>query len=439
MIRNRLRHDQERREITRRKFGFTVLGAATAGLVTSRIAHATDPDFTLAIIPDTQYLAYLCGTAFTNMMTWIVTNRAASQGGVFTANIKAVIGVGDCTHTTGSGEFATGATAYGVLDTAGIPWVNPPGNHDYVDNGGVNTDRSTLGAGYGTSGYFGAASRQTAYTGGTYGLGTWVDAYDTANYAVGYAIGSRKLLVFSVEFLPRVAVIAWAKGLHDSHLGYECIISTHSFISDAGNFMHFSGEAANLGDDNDSGNYGLNPTITTSSSAFQSGYSAWNNYLNLWSNLTLVLSGHSIYQSWHTAGSWLMQQVPLTSASSRAQTVQGIFNNWQESDAGTYSGVLPGGGGNVGPGTYCSGVPQGSSGSRIAHVMLLHFRPSAGKLDGYAVSTNTGLWEQTYANRTTAPAATPQLLFSVDYAGVPSVQAMSSTSGGITGSAGVRR
>jgi hypothetical protein len=164
---------------------------------------------------------------------------------------------------------------------------------------------------------------------------------------------------------------------------------------------------------------GLNPTITTSSVDFQSGYSMWNNYLNLWPNLTMVLGGHSIYQSWHVAGSWLFKQVPLTSASTRGQTVQGLFVNWQEADAGNYSGVLPGDGGNVGPGTYCGGVPQGSIGARIGHVMLLHFRPSAGKLDGYSLSTNIELWEQAYANRAVVPASTPQLLFSVDYAGVP--------------------
>ena len=175
----------------------------------------------------------------------------------------------------------------------------------------------------------------------------------------------------------------------------------------------------NLGDDNDSGNYGLNPGITTSNSAFQSGYSAWSNYLKTWSNLTLVLSGHSIYQSWHAPGSWFFQQQPLTSSSARAQTVQGIFSNWQEADAGNYSPAVPGGGGDVGPGTFCSLVPQGAGGARIAHVMLLHFRPSAGKLDGYALSTNTGSWERAYTNRAMAPASAPQLLFSVDYPGVP--------------------
>ena len=419
MIRNTVDRSRQGRNLTRRKFGFTILRTAGAGLVAGRMADASDPDYTLAVIPDTQYMANGCSGAFSNMMTWIVNNRAADHGGVFTANIKAVIGVGDCTHTTSPEAFANGATAYGILDSAGIPWVNPPGNHDYVNNGGVNTDRNSIGSGYGSSGYFGAAHRQTAYTGGTYGLGTWVDAYDTANYAIRYAIGSRRLLVFSVEFLPRVAVVNWAKGLHDSHPGHECIISTHSFISDAGNFMHFSAEAANLGDDNDSSNYGLNPTIATSSVDFQSGYSMWNNYLDLWPNLTMVLGGHSVYESYHAAGSWLFKQVPLTSASTRGQTVQGLFVNWQEADAGNYSGVLPGGGGDVGVGTYCGGVPQGSTGARIGHVMLLHFRPSAGKLDGYSLSTNTELWEQAYANRAVVPASTPQLLFSVDYAGVP--------------------
>jgi hypothetical protein len=247
MIRNRQERSRERGTLTRRKFGFSILRAAGGGLVAHRLARATDPDFTLAIIPDTQYLAYLCSGAFSNMMTWIVNNRAMDQGGVFSTNIKAVLGVGDCTHLTSSGEFTNGATAYGVLDAAGIPWVNPPGNHDYVD-GGANTDHSGIGIGYqNPSGYFGSTVRQAAYGSGVSlpggGSGAWVDAYDNANYAVRYEIGSRNILVFSIEFLPRVAVINWAKGIHDSHPGHECIITTHSFISDAGNFMHFSAEA----------------------------------------------------------------------------------------------------------------------------------------------------------------------------------------------------
>ena len=333
MMCDRQARTRERRGLTRRDFGLGILWVAGSGLVASRIARAADPDFTLAIIPDTQYMAYQCSPAFSNMMTWIVNNRAASQGGVFSTNIKAVIGVGDCTHTTTTGEFANGATAYNILDAAGIPWVNPPGNHDYV-NGGVSTDHSTLGSGYGASGYFGAASRQSAYGSGISipggGSGFWVNSFDTGNYAVRLTIGSRQLLVFSVEFLPRVAVVNWAKALHDSHPGHECIVSTHSFIADIGSFMRFSSEpSGGYGDDNDSGNYGLNPTITVSNSAFQSGYSLWNSYLNQWANLTMVLSGHSIFEPYHDSPAWFFQQKPLSSVSSRAQTVQSIFGNWQ--------------------------------------------------------------------------------------------------------------
>lgn len=238
---------------------------------------------------------------------------------------------------------------------------------------GAGSDRTQIGSGYqNPSGYFGSTSRQSAYGTGISlpggGSGAWADTYDSANYAVQYVIGSRKVLVFSVEFLPRVAVITWAKALHDTHLDHECIVTTHSFIGECGTFMHFSGEAAQVGDDNDIGNYGLNPALTTSNSSFQSGLSAWNNYLNTWSNLTLVLCGHSLFQTWHDGQPWLFQQKPLTSSSTREQTVQAIFGNWQEADAGNYPSV-PGGGGNVGPGTFCSVVPQGAGGARIAHVI----------------------------------------------------------------------
>src|ERR1035437_582089 len=219
MIRNTQDGGRERREITRRKFGFTILRAAGAGLVAGQIAHAADPDFTLAVIPDTQYMALQCSAAFTNMMTWIVNNQAASQGGVFTTNIKAVVGVGDCTHTTSSGEFTNGATAYGVLDTAGIPWVNPPGNHDYVT---ATSDRSHIGTGYqNPNGYFGATKRQAlgAYGNlpGGGGSSYWGDAYDNANYYVRLTIGARRILVFSLEHFPRQVVLEWAKDVSDAH------------------------------------------------------------------------------------------------------------------------------------------------------------------------------------------------------------------------------
>src|SRR5438105_3504963 len=117
MIRNREVRDRERRKMTRRKFGFG-LAAAVMG---SKVLHAADPDYTIVVVPDTQYLNFYCSSnlRMDRMIQWIVDNQSANQGGVFTMNVKAVVGVGDCTQFGSAGEFTTAQRAYKLLDDAG--------------------------------------------------------------------------------------------------------------------------------------------------------------------------------------------------------------------------------------------------------------------------------------------------------------------------------
>src|ERR1700688_3702414 len=71
------------KKISRRGFGASVLGglatAAASRLIGSPSTAAAGPDFTLAIIPDPQFLAELCpdnlGKYYAAMMTWIADNR----------------------------------------------------------------------------------------------------------------------------------------------------------------------------------------------------------------------------------------------------------------------------------------------------------------------------------------------------------------------------
>ena len=160
------------KKITRRGFGASVLGglagAAAARLVyTSSAAARGEPgaDFTLAIIPDPQYLARSCpnnlGGYYAAMMQWIVDNKNivfTSSPPSFDANIKAVVGVGDCVDSTGGvNEFGNAQTAWTILDTNGIAFTTPPGNHDY--SGGPSS-RSHLGEQFAT-GYFSASNRSS--------------------------------------------------------------------------------------------------------------------------------------------------------------------------------------------------------------------------------------------------------------------------------------
>ena len=138
----------------------------------------------------------------------MANNLNATQGEVFTTNIKAVIGVGDCSHTSSTGEFSNAKAAYRKLDAAGVTWVNPPGNHDYVNPTDPATTRAAgLGSGYKPGGYFAADQRQALgrygalATGG--GSSAWGGSYDSANYYIRLRVGTREILIFSVEYLPR--------------------------------------------------------------------------------------------------------------------------------------------------------------------------------------------------------------------------------------------
>ena len=111
------------KQITRRGFGVSVLkglvGAAASSFITTPSRAAESADFTIAIIPDPQYLAESCpndlGGYYTGMMNWIIDNRNTvftSSPPSFVANIKAVVGVGDCVNsTTGANEYTNTQTA----------------------------------------------------------------------------------------------------------------------------------------------------------------------------------------------------------------------------------------------------------------------------------------------------------------------------------------
>src|SRR5690348_6719550 len=84
--------------LTRRqmaKLGLGTLGA----LAMPRLASAADPDYTIAVIPDAQYLGVQnwCGSMSTTPYQTTI-NRIVSDQAAW--NIQAVVSTGDCVNTT---------------------------------------------------------------------------------------------------------------------------------------------------------------------------------------------------------------------------------------------------------------------------------------------------------------------------------------------------
>jgi hypothetical protein len=368
------------KKLTRRGFGASIVGGL-AGLAASRAGSTplmmpAGADFTIAIIPDPQYLAESCpdswGGYYAAMMNWIVTHKNValkSSGPPFPANIKAVVGVGDCVNSTsGTNEYANAQLAWTILDGNSIAFTTPPGNHDYS---GEPSSRTNLGSQFAT-GYFSARHRASVYGSG-FRLGEgdmayWVGSYDStgANTAVKFVISGIKLLILAIDFFAGNAAWSWAYDVMLANLDCECYITTHAWLTARGtHYQRMDG-------------YGPDQYSMAAAPYSNSAAEAWNTLgVSTWSNLFGIFSGHDLVGSRNSDSSpaWFWQHVPVRSESSRRHTVQQLFVNSQELDK------------------ECSMSASLATGAgQTASVFLLSRRPALGLLEGRMVSTQTGNW-----------------------------------------------
>jgi len=413
-------------KITRRGFGTTVLGGlvgvAASGVLSPRVALASGlisppsavaPDFTIAIIPDPQFLAESCpdktGGYYAAMMKWIVDNRKmvlTSGSPSFDANIKAVVGVGDCVNATAPNEDRNAQNAWTILDKNRIAFTTPPGNHDY--DAIKPSSRSNLGAQFAT-GYFSAKHRSSVYGSGIDlgggDMAYWVGSYDTtgANTAVKFVISGTRMLILAMDFFAGNAAWSWAYDMMTANSDCECYITTHAWLTTNG--TQFQRKDT----------YGPDAYAMAAAPYSNSAAEAWSTVrVNTWSNLLGIFGGHDILGSRNTdpAGTaspqWYWQQVPIKSASSRQQTVQQLFANSQQLDQACGASANP-----------------ATGAGETASVFLLSRRPALGLLEGRMISTQSGNW---FKSRSASfPEGTSwsifeTLLFSVPFTGLQPVQ-----------------
>jgi hypothetical protein len=400
------------KSITRRDFAARVLGglnsAAAWRVLGAPSTLPTGADFTIAIIPDPQYLAEFCpdnaGRYYAAMMTWIVENKNivfTAGTPAFRANIKAVVGVGDCVNATADYQYKNAQAAWTILDMHQIAFTTPPGNHDYT--GGPST-RGGLGAQFAT-GYFSAGNRSSVYGPGI-DLGDgdaayWAGSFDKtgANTAVKFVISGIKLLILAMDFFAGRAAWSWAYDMMRKNSDAECYITTHAWLTTNGTqFQRADTYGPNA--------YGMAPAPYSNSAA-----EAWGTIrVNTWSNLCGIFSGHDLIDSHNTdptgtsVPAWYWQRVPVQSKSRRRQTVQQLFANSQQIDAA------------------CSAsVSRASGAGQIASVFLLSRRPALGLLEGRMISTHSGDWFESRSAsfpNGTSWSSSEKLLFSVPFTGL---------------------
>lgn len=401
------------KKITRRGFGASVLSGVTAAAASRLIAtpstEAVGADFTIAIIPDPQYLAESCpdksGRYYAAMMTWIFDNTNivfTSSTPSFDANIKAVVGVGDCVNSTvGANEYMNAEAAWTILDTNRIAFTTPPGNHDYSDS---PSSRRNLGAQFAT-GYFSARNRSAVYGSGIDlgggDMAYWVGSHDKtgANTAVKFVISGIKMLILAMDFFAGNAAWSWAYDVMLANSDCECYITTHAWLTTNGTQFQRTDT------------YGPDAYSMRGAPYSNSAAEAWSTIgVNTWPTLFGIFSGHDLLSSHNSDPSgrllpaWFWQQVPVKSASSRGQTVHQLFANSQEID------------------NACSmSVNKATGAGQIASVFLLSRRPALGLLEGRMISTKSGDWFQSRSASFpggTSWSASETLLFSVPFTGL---------------------
>ncbi len=198
-----------------------------------RVAGTAAPDFTLVVLPDTQYYSEAGSPTFRAQTEWIVANKDA-------LNVVYVPHLGDCVQNGDNGgnnvEWVLADDAIGVLEDPfttmladGLPYGIAVGNHDQSPFGYPGT-MSNQGASTVLYNQFFGVSR---FAGRAYYGGHWGTNNDN-HYDLFSASGMDFIVVY-LEYdqsntTLRQSVIAWADGLLETFSDRRAIIVSHYIL-----------------------------------------------------------------------------------------------------------------------------------------------------------------------------------------------------------------
>jgi Carboxypeptidase regulatory-like domain/Calcineurin-like phosphoesterase len=231
--------------------------------------NAQNGDFTVVVLPDTQYYSESYPAILNSQMQWIVNNAAG-------LNVQLVLGLGDIVNNGGSStEWATADVAYKKLDAAHIRYFAPLGNHDYDANNPAKRTAATVNFNH----YFGPSRYQnTSYWSTPYWQGSYPSGSNENFYGL-VTINGQQFLILALEFYPRDASLSWAGQLIQNNPGAETIIITHAY-------EYFDNTRVSACNSFDAQYYGLGTD--------NDGDAMWTKLVRQYKNISLVLSGHEV-------------------------------------------------------------------------------------------------------------------------------------------------
>lgn len=285
----------------------TVLLVSSTILTVSKLRAAriasSDPDFSIIVLPDTQYYNMSSNYVFQDQVNWIVANRVA-------LNIKMVVGLGDiidgggypidaqgnvkgsCVSAAASSwrtQWQEAQSAIQVLTMHGIYYQPTIGNHDYDCEADRPQPRGTTNYFH----YFGPATiKPTAYI-------TDSSGNATPNFYKTLKIGSTTYMVLSLELFPRASMVTAANKLVSGFAG-PVIVTTHAYLANDGagptfGATHPPGSAYPLCSGFPASLYGcLNDSLASYRpvGGGTDGIQLWYKLIGAHSNIFMALSGH---------------------------------------------------------------------------------------------------------------------------------------------------
>lgn len=251
--------------------GFSVVFSffLVAFLLAPALIQAQNGNFTVVVLPDTQYYSESYPAILNSQMQWIVNNASA-------LNIQLVLGLGDIVNNGGSStEWTTADAAYKKLDAAHIPYFAPLGNHDYDANNPAGRTSATHNFNhyFGPSRYTNTATWSTPYWHGSYPSGSNENFYGTVT------INGQQYLIVALEFYPRDTSLSWAAQVIANNPSAQAIIITHAY-------EYFDNTRVSACNSFDAQYYGLG--------ADNDGDAMWTKLVRQYKNISLVLSGHEV-------------------------------------------------------------------------------------------------------------------------------------------------
>ena len=164
-------------------------------------------NFTIIVLPDTQYYSESYPEVFDNQTQWIVDN-------IETLNIIFVTHLGDVVDEWDDlGQWENANRSLSILN-GNAPWGVVLGNHDGIGSDQTNFEK-----------YFGYERFKTeSWYGGAY-------QNNNKNSYQLFSAGGDDYLIIHLQYNPSDALLAWARSIIDNYPTRRVIVSTHEYIA----------------------------------------------------------------------------------------------------------------------------------------------------------------------------------------------------------------